>query len=199
MKIGIVGAGSIGQALAGHMAKAGHEVIVSNSRGPETLAGLVRQLGPQARAGTRQEAAAADVVMLSVPWEQVPEALSGLPAWNGRILVDATNPVLLPGFRLADLGGRTSSEVVASLAPGARVVKAGNTLLAAVLAADPRQSGGRRVLFMSGDDAGAKTQVGDLFGKAGFATVDVGGLASGGKLQQFPGGSLPTLNLLKLD
>lgn len=199
MKIGIIGAGSIGQALAGHMAKAGHEVIVSNSRGPETLAGLVRQLGPRARAGTRQEAAAADVVMLSVPWEQVRESLSGLPAWNGRILVDATNPVLLPGFRLADLGGNTSSEIVASLAPGARVVKTANTLLAAVLAAEPRQSGGRRVLFMSGDDAGAKTEVSDLFGHAGFATVDLGGLASGGRLQQFPGGPLPTLNLLKLD
>ncbi|WP_375773344.1 NAD(P)-binding domain-containing protein [Archangium gephyra] len=199
MKIGIIGAGSIGQALAGHMAKAGHEVIVSNSRGPETLAGLVRQLGPRARAGTRQEAAAADMVMLSVPWEQVREALSGVPAWNGRILVDATNPVLLPGFRLADLGGSTSSEVVASLAPGARVVKTANTLLAAVLAAEPRQSGGRRVLFMSGDDAGAKTEVSGLFGQAGFATVDLGGLAIGGRLQQFPGGPLPTLNLLKLD
>lgn len=199
MKIGIIGAGGIGQALAGHMAKAGHEVIVSNSRGPETLAGLVRQLGPRARAGTRQEAAAAEVVMLSVPWEQVRPALVDLPAWNGRILVDATNPVLLPGFRLAELEGRTSSEIVASLAPGARVVKAANTLPTAVLSADPRQAGGRRVLFMSGDDAGGKEVVGGLFGRAGFATVDLGGLASGGKLQQFPGGPLPALNLLKLD
>lgn len=199
MKIGIIGAGSIGRALAGHLVKTGHEVIVSNSRGPETLAGLVRQLGGKARAGTRQEAAAADVVVLSVPWEQVPGSLSGLPAWNGRLLIDATNPVLLPGFRLADLGGRTSSEVVASLAPGARVVKAANTLLAALLAADPRQAGGRRVLFMSGDDAGAKQEAADLFGQVGFATVDLGSLAVGGKLQQFPGGPLPTLNLLKLD
>ncbi|QRN93543.1 NAD(P)-binding domain-containing protein [Archangium violaceum] len=199
MSIGIIGAGSIGQALAGHMAKIGHEVIVSNSRGPESLGGLVRQLGPRARAGTRQEAAKADLVMFSVPWEQVPEALSGLPAWNGRILVDATNPVLLPGFRLAELGGKTSSEVVASLAPGARVVKAANTLLAAVLAADPRQSGGRRVLFMSGDDAPAKAEVGELFGKAGFAAVDLGELAIGGRSQQFPGGPLATLNLIKLD
>jgi predicted dinucleotide-binding enzyme len=181
------------------MAKADHEVLVSNSRGPQTLAGLVRQLGPKARAATRQEAAAADVVMLSVPWETVPEALSGLPAWNGRLLIDATNPVLLPGFRLADLGGRSSSEVVASLAPGARVVKAANTLLAAVLAADPHQAGGRRVLFMSGDDAGAKTEAGNLFAQAGFATVDLGSLAVGGKLQQFPGGPLPTLNLIRLD
>ncbi|MCP3141543.1 NADPH-dependent F420 reductase [Pyxidicoccus sp. QH1ED-7-1] len=199
MVVGIIGAGSIGQALAGHMVRAGHEVIVSNSRGPESLAGLVRQLGPRTRAGTRQEAAKADIVVLSVPWEQVPGALADLPPWNGRILIDATNPVLLPGFRLADLGGRTSSEVVASLAPGARVVKAANTLLAAVLAVDPRQAGGRRVLFMSGNDADAMTEAGRLFGQLGFATVDLGPLATGGRLQQFPGGPLATLNLIKLD
>ncbi|NMO17112.1 NADPH-dependent F420 reductase [Pyxidicoccus fallax] len=198
MRIGIIGAGSIGQALAGHMVKSGHEVVVSNSRGPESLAGLVAKLGPGARAGTREEAAKAELVVLSVPWEQVPEALSGLPAWNGRILLDATNPVLLPGFRLADLKGSTSSEIVASLAPGARVVKAANTLLAAVLAADPRHATGRRVLFMSGDDAGAKTEVRGLFEKVGFAPIDLGPLANG-KLQQFPGGPLAVINLLKQD
>jgi predicted dinucleotide-binding enzyme len=98
MKIGIIGAGGIGQAFAGQVAKAGYEVIASNSRGPESLADLVKQLGPRAKAGTRQEAAQADVVVLSVNWPQVPAALSDLPAWNGRILIDATNPVLQPGF-----------------------------------------------------------------------------------------------------
>ena len=100
---------------------------------------------------------------------------------------------------MADLNGSTSSEIVASLAPGARVVKAANTLLRAVLAADPNEAGGHRVLFMSGDDAAAKAEVNDILGKVGFATIDLGGLASGGRLQQFPGGSLPTLNLIKLD
>jgi predicted dinucleotide-binding enzyme len=198
MKIGIIGAGGIGQAFAGHVAKAGYELIVSNSRGPESLSDLVKRLGPRARAGTREEAAKADLVFVSVRWEQVPEALSGLPPWAGRILIDATNPVLQPGFRLAELNGRTSSEVVASLVPGARVVKTGNTLLRDVLAQDPRQNGGRRVLFMSGDDADAKGQVRAILEKAGFAAIDLGGLASGGKLQQFPGGPLPTLNLIKL-
>jgi 8-hydroxy-5-deazaflavin:NADPH oxidoreductase len=150
MIIGIIGAGGIGQALAAHIAKAGYKVIVSNSRGPESLTAVVSQLGPNAKAGTRQEAAQADVVVLAVPWEQLRAALSDLPAWNGRILIDATNPVVQPGFRLADLGGRTSSEIVASLVPGARVVKVANTLLRAVLAADPNQAGGHRVLFMSG-------------------------------------------------
>jgi 8-hydroxy-5-deazaflavin:NADPH oxidoreductase len=199
MNIGIIGAGGIGQAFAAHVARAGYEVIVSNSRDPESLAGLVRQLGPRAKAGTRQEAARADVVVVAVQWEHLRAALSDLPAWNGRILIDATNPVLQPGFRLAELNGSTSSEIVASLAPGARVVKVANTLLRAVLAADPKQAGGRRVLFMSGDDAAAKADVSGILDKVGFATIDLGGLASGGRLQQFPGGPLPTLNLIKLD
>lgn len=198
MTIGIIGAGGIGQAFAGQVAKSGYKVIVSNSRGPESLTEVVSQLGPHAKAGTRQEAAQADVVVLAVPWEQLRAALFDLPAWNGRILIDATNPVVQPGFRLADLGGSTSSEVVASLVPGARVVKVANTLLRAVLAADPNEAGGHRVLFMSGDDAAAKADVSSILENVGFATIDLGGLASGGKLQQFPGGPLPTLNLIKL-
>ncbi|MGH7463508.1 MAG: NADPH-dependent F420 reductase, partial [Longimicrobiales bacterium] len=153
MKIGIIGAGGIGQAFAGHAVSAGYDTILSNSRGPESLTAVVSELGPRAKAGTRDEAALADVVVLSVNWPQVRAALADLPAWNGNILIDATNPVLQPGFRLAELNGSTSSEIVASLAPGARVVKAGNTLLRAVLAADPNEAGGHRVLFMSGDDA----------------------------------------------
>jgi 8-hydroxy-5-deazaflavin:NADPH oxidoreductase len=136
---------------------------------------------------------------ISVPWDQVHAALGDLPAWNGRVVIDATNPVLQPGFRLAELNGSTSSEVVASLVPGARVVKTANTLLRDVLAADPRQNGGRRVLFMSGNDADAKGQVKAIFERAGFAMVDLGELAIGGRLQQFPGGPLATLNLIKLD
>jgi len=199
MKIGIIGTGGIGQALAHHVAKAGYEIIVSNSRGPESLTGSVGKLGPRATAGTRQEAARAEVVVLAVPWEHVRAALSDLPPWNGRILMDATNPIIEPDFRMAELKGSTSSEIVASLAPGARVVKVANTLLRAVLAADPNEAGGHRVLFMSGDDAAAKGEVNGILGKVGFATIDLGGLASGGRLQQFPGGPLPTLNLIKLD
>ena len=199
MNIGIIGTGGIGQALAGHIAKAGFETIVSNSRGPESLAALVSKLGPRAKAGTRQEAAQADVVVLAVPWVHVRAALSDLPPWNGRILMDATNPIIEPDFQVADLNGSTSSEIVASLALGARVVKAGNTLPRAVLAADPNEAGGHRVLFMSGDDAAAKAQVDSVLSKIGFATIDVGGLVSGGRLQQFPGGTLPALNLIKLN
>src|SRR6266850_5470724 len=199
MTIGIIGAGGIGQAFAAHMAKAGYEVIVSNSRGPESLAEVVRQLGPRAKAGTRQEAAQADVVVVAVRWPQLRAALSDLPPWNGRILIDCTNPIVKPGFPLPELNDSTSSEVVASLAPGARVVKVANTLPRALLAADPVQAGGRRVLFMCGDDAAAKEDVSVILDKVGFATIDLGGLASGGRLQQVPGGLLTALNLIKLD
>lgn len=198
MKIGIIGAGAIGSAFAGHFVRAGHDVLLSNSRGAEALAGLLHNLGPRARAATREEAAQADFVVLAVPWERVPAALAGLPAWNGRTLIDATNPVVQPGFRLAELDGRASTEVVGSLATGARVVKAGNTLLAAVLARDPREADGRRVLFMCGDDADSKKAVKELLDGLGFASIDLGTLASGARLQQFPGGPLPTLNLVKL-
>jgi predicted dinucleotide-binding enzyme len=198
MRIGIIGVGAIGGAFAGHLARTGHDLLLSNSRGADALAERVASLGPHARAATREEAAQADLVILAVPWEQVPAVLAGVPPWNGRILMDATNPVVQPGFRLAELGGRTSTQVVASLAPGARVVKAGNTLLAAVLAADPRQAGGSRVLFMCGDDAPSKGVVKELLTDVGFAPVDLGRLAIGAQLQQFPGGPLPTLNLVRM-
>ncbi len=132
-----------------------------------------------------------------MPWSELHAALSDVPAWRGRILIDATNPVNQPDFRLAELNGRTSSEIVASLAPGEHVVKVANTLPVVLLSADPNQAGGHRVLFMSGDDADAKTTVIEMLQKAGFAVVDLGALATG-RLQQFPGGSLPTLNLIKL-
>ena len=199
MRIGIVGGGGIGQAFAGQVVKAGYEVIISNSRGPESLADVVKQLGPPTKAGTRQEAAQADVVVVAVRWPQLRAALSDLPPWNGRILIDCTNPILKPGFPLPELKDSTSSEIVASLAPGARVVKVANTLPRALLATDPVQAGGHRVLFMSGDDGAAKEEVAVILDKAGFATVDLGGLASGGRMQQVPGGLLTELNLIKLN
>lgn len=196
--IGIIGAGAIGQAIAKQLVRAGLNVTLSNSRGPASLADLVEQLGPNANGGTVQDAAAADIVFLSVQWGQLQSALANVPPWNGRIVIDATNPVILPDYRLAELGGRNSSEVVTDLVPGARLVKAFNTLLAAALASDPNQAGGKRVLFLSGDDAAAKVAVGQLIDHLGFAGIDLGSLAVGGKLQQYPGGPLPALNLIQL-
>jgi len=198
MAIGIVGAGKIGRALAKHLTRSGFDVIVSNSRGPESLRPLVAELGPKAKAGTTAEAAAAPVVFLAVTWEQLPTALSNLPDWKGRIVVDTTNPYVAEGtgIRLVDLRGKTSSEVVAEMVPGARLVKAFNTLFQAVLASDPGEAGGRRVIFFSGDDAKAKQEVAALIDKIGFAPVDLGGLVEGGKMQQ-AGRPLAGLNLLR--
>lgn len=195
--VGIIGAGAIGRAMAKRLVAAGIDVILSNSRGPESLGPVVDALGPRSRAGTRQEAASADIVFVSVNWSRLEDALDGID-WNGRILIDANNPVLLPGYRRAELGGRNSSQVLTDLASGARVVKAFNTLLAPVLASEPQQAGGRRIVFLSGDDREAKGVVAGLADRLGFATIDLGSLEVGGNLQQFPGGPLPALNLVKL-
>jgi predicted dinucleotide-binding enzyme len=198
MTIGIIGSGAIGTAFARTLARAGIEATISNSRSPDSLKELVRELGPAIKAGTREEAARADIVFIAVNWTKLPAALAGLPDWNRRIVIDANNPIEAPLFKPIDLKGRVSSEVVAGLVPGARIVKAFNHLRADVLAADPRADGGRRVLFYSGDDNAAKAEIAALIDHIGFAGIDLGSLAVGGKLAQFPGGPLPNQNLVKV-
>lgn len=196
--IGIIGAGAIGSAFAKALSRQGIELVIANSRGPETLASLVAELGPTARAGTREEAAAQPIVLVAVNWSKLPAALAGLPDFGGRIVIDANNSIEAPSFKAVDLQGRTSSEVFAEWVPEARVVKAFNHLQARFLDSDPAAAeGGRRVLFFSGDDAGAKAQVAALIDQLGFFGIDLGELSVGAKLVQFPGGPLPTLNLVK--
>ena len=197
MTIGIIGSGAIGTAFARTLARAGIEATISNSRGPESLNELAK-LGPSIKAGTREEAARADIVFTAVNWTKLPAALAGLPEWSGRILIDANNPIEAPLFKPVDLKGRVSSEVVADLVPGWRVVKAFNHLRAEVLARDPRSDGGRRVLFYSGNDSAAKAEVAALIDRIGFVGIDLGSLTVGGKLAQFPGGPLPNQNLVKV-
>jgi 8-hydroxy-5-deazaflavin:NADPH oxidoreductase len=191
MNVGIIGAGRLGQAMARTALRAGRPIAIANSRGPDTLASLVSTLGEGARAGTVEEAANAPIVVIAVPWPRVPEAVQGLH-WDGRIVIDATND-----FDPSDLNGQTSSQVLADLVPSARVVKAANTLGAAVLGSDPHEAGGRRVIFLSGDDAEAKSEVSALFEDAGFVAIDLGGLITGGAMQQL-GGPLAGVNLIKL-
>lgn len=198
MSIGIIGSGAIGAAFARTLARAGIAAGISNSRGPDSLEGLVRELGPSITAVSGEEAARADIVFVAVNWTKLPAALARLPAWNGRIVIDANNAIEAPLFQPVDLGGRVSSEVVADFVPQARVVKAFNHLRAELLATDPGSNGGRRVLFYSGDDAAAKAEVAALIERLGFAGIDLGSLAAGGKLAQFPGGPLPNQNLIKL-
>jgi predicted dinucleotide-binding enzyme len=197
MTIGIIGAGNIGLAVATTLARAGIAATIANSRGPDSLEGSVRHL-PTIKAGTREEAATADIVLIAVNWSKLQAAVTGLPAWDGRIVIDANNPVEAPLFKPIDLQGLVSSQVVAGLVSGARVVKAFNHLRAEVLASDPRADCGRRVLFYSGDDKSAKAEVGTLIDQIGFAGIDLGPLALGGKLTQFPGGPLPNQNLVRI-
>ena len=195
---GIIGSGNIGQTVARHLIKAGHTVILSNSKGPGSLKDLAKSLGGGAKAGSVREAASADIVLLSLPWGEVP-SLTGIIDWNNKIVIDATNHFITyaPDFQVADLEGKSSSEVVASLLPGARIVKAFNTLYFKILGKDPHEAGGKRVLFVSGDDAAAKTEVRKLIESLGFATIDLGTLDNGSKLQQAKG-SVATLNLIQL-
>jgi predicted dinucleotide-binding enzyme len=169
--------------------RAGRSVLIANSRGPESLSAVASELG--ASAGTVADAAASDVVVIAVPWDRVPGAVQGLE-WNGQVVIDATND-----WGADDLNGRTSSEIVADLVAGARVVKAANTLGAEVLGSDPQEAGGRRVIFVSGDDADAKADVVALFEDAGFAAIDLGELATGGAMQQIHH-PLAGVNLIRL-
>ena len=190
-RVGIIGAGRIGQAMARTALRAGRSVAIANSRGPESLTSMVSALGDGVWATTVQQAAAARIVVIAVPWPRVQQALKGLE-WSGQIVIDATND-----FEPSDLNGSTSSEVVADLVRGARVVKAANTLAAAVLGSDPQEAGGRRVIFLSGDDVDAKAEVISLFEDAGFFTIDLGALITGGAMQQL-GAPLAGVNLVRL-
>jgi predicted dinucleotide-binding enzyme len=194
--IGIIGAGRLGQALARTARRADRPVVIANSRGPESLSSVVDALGAGITAGTTHDAARCSIVALAVPWTSIQDALAEL-SWSGEIVIDATNAVQIPSLEPLSLGGLTSSEIVTQLVPGARLVKAANTSAADVLGADPREAFGRRVMFVSGDDAEAKRAVGELFDAAGFFPIDIGDLVTGGAMQQ-AGGSLAGHNLVRM-
>jgi hypothetical protein len=189
MKIGFIGAGAVAQSLARSAIQAGHDVVLSARRGPQALRDIVAGLGPRASADTVEEVARLDLVMLAVPWLQVPSALEGLPDWAGRILVDTTNPFTQyePELVLADLGNTGASEIVAAHAPGARVVKAFNAIRMEHYDKGPKFHDGKRVIFVSGDDKDAKAVVIGLVKEFGYAGVDLGGLVAGGRIQQAGG------------
>ncbi|MET4291180.1 putative dinucleotide-binding enzyme [Bradyrhizobium sp. LB8.2] len=187
MNYAILGSGAIGTALTRRFVAMSIDVALANSKGPESLAGLVSELGPIVKPVTASEALRADVVILAIPFDAVRGAVEGVE-WDRRIVVDATNAIDFPAFSPRDLKGRPSTDIIAEAVSGARVVKAFNTLPAAVLGADPAVLGGRRVLFVSGDDQSARLAVVDLVDRLGFAAVDLGGIAEGGRAQQFGGG-----------
>lgn len=189
MEIGTIGAGTFAQAFARRALKAGHRVKLGNSRGPDSLREIVRRLGPGATAATTEEAAACEMVLLAVPWDYLPATLASLPKWDGQILIDGTNPFhgKAGDFTPADVGNLSTSQLVAALAPGARVVKALNHMIAPNLEADTAVGGARRVAFISADDEDAKKQVGELLKAFGYSVVDLGNLRDGGLIQQAGG------------
>ena len=214
MSIGIIGSGALGASIARAFAAKGIGATISNRRGPASLASLAEELGPSIKVGTVHEAAAAEIVIVAVRWVDIPSALSGLPAWNGRIVIDATNavrflepnspeandpsnPLAAFGIKTVDLGGRHSSQVFSEFVPGARVVKAFNHLEAQALV-QPDIAGGQRALFYSGDDAAAKGVVRKLLESVGYFAVDLGSLDVGGPLTSLPFGALGMSNFVKV-
>ena len=191
MKIGIIGSGNIGGTAARLFAEAGHDVALSNSRGPQSLRELVGSVGPKARAATPEEAASfGEVVLLAIPW-RLRRELPKAEKFEGKIVIDAMNPYSAAG-RVEDLGSKTSSGEVARQLPGARLVKAFNTLYYQHLAKFGRKDlplEKRHPIFLAGDDAEAKRSVSRLIEEIGFAPIDTGSLAEGGRRQQ-PGSDI---------
>ncbi|HEY7405165.1 MAG TPA: NADPH-dependent F420 reductase [Candidatus Angelobacter sp.] len=186
MKIGILGAGNIGATAARLFIASGHEVAVSNSRGPDSLKSLVEELGPRAHAMSIDDASRfGEVVLLAVPW-RTPEALPHPDLLRGKIVIDAMNPYR-PDGGFYDLAGSTSSEEVLKRIPGARLVKAFNTIYYVHLAGRGRKdlpATERHTIYVAGDDAEAKRVVAGLIEEIGFAAIDTGSLREGGRMQQ---------------
>ncbi len=194
MNYSIIGSGHVGKALAQRFARSGVPVTIANTRGPESLAALALELGPAVIAGSLQDALAADIIILAVPFAAHQEVARTSADWRGKIVIDAMN------FRepsLAPLGGLQSSDFVARSLPGAKVVKTFNQLPAALLASDPHGSGGRRVMFVAGNHDDANSEVASLVGSLGFAAITLGRIDEGGNLLRFRG-PLVLHNFIKL-
>ena len=186
MEIGILGSGNIGGNAARLFARAGHHVRIANSRGPESLRPLISEIGGNAEAATAQAVVdASDVILIAIPWTKREEALGELDGWDEKIVIDAMNPYT-EDFEIEDLGSKTSTEFTRALVPGARVVKAFNTIYYKRLANDGKAKGeqGRLAIPVASDDPAAKRVVMDLVDAIGFDPIDNGELVEGGRRQQ---------------
>lgn len=195
--IGLIGAGHIGSQLARLAVKNGYQVVISNSRGPESLATLVAELGPKARAATADEAAkAGDIVVVTVPlknYRQVPVA-----PLAGKIVIDTNNYYPDRDGRIPELDNEstTTAELLQKHLPASKVVKAFNHIYAAALTTDGQPSGSknRRALAIAGNDQAAKATVAQLIDKFGFDTVDLGRLEESWRIQRDTPGYGPRRN-----
>jgi len=199
--IGLIGAGHIGAQVARLAIAAGHNVVLSNSRGPDTLSALVKELGPKARAATPAVAAqAGDIVVVTVPlknYRSVPvEPLAG------KIVIDTNNYYPERDGQIPELDNEstTTAELLQAHLRKSKVVKAFNHIYAAQLTTDGRPAGtpNRRALVIAGDDESAKATVADLLDSFGFDTVDAGPLAEGWRIQRDTPGYGPQHNAEQL-
>jgi predicted dinucleotide-binding enzyme len=185
--IGLIGAGHIGSQVARLAVASGYDVVISNSRGPQTLSALVEELGARARAGTALDAAqAGDIVVVTIPlknYRQVPvEPLAG------KVVIDTNNYYPERDGHIPELDDEstTTSELLQAHLPKSRVVKAFNHIYAAELTThgQPAGSRNRRALVIAGDDPQAKKTVAQLLDQFGFDTVDAGPLREGWRIQR---------------
>jgi len=184
MSYAIVGFGAIGQALARAFARKNIPVTVAARRGPEAIAPQAKAIGPTVTASSLEDALKAQVVILAIPFSEI-AGLASLTNWRGKTVVDPTNAINFPDFTPTDLGGKFSSSLVQENLSDARVVKAFNTIPAAILAQSPEEDGGRRVVFLSGDGPDARKDVSALIDDLGFAPIDLGSLQDGAPQQCF--------------
>ena len=199
MSYALIGFGKIGHALAKAFGRKGIEVSVATTRDPESFASAAASIGPTIIPKKLAEAVKADIVFLAVRFESHPDVAKALPTWQGKIIVDVTNAYGVP---LEKLGGQPSARFVAQAFTGGKLVKGFNHLGAAILDQDPAVHGGRRVVFLAGDDDGAAAEIGVLAEKLGFAPIKLGGLSEGGLLVQARGNSWGQLifkDLVKFD
>ena len=181
MTYSIIGTGNVGKALARQFARSGTAVGIANTRGPDSITSMAKELGDKVVPLTLQEALKADVIILAVPFWAHRDVAKAAPTWQGKVVIDATNAYGVP---LSDLDNLPSSAIVAKALPGAHLVKAFNHLPAGVLAQEPVTAAGRRVIFLSSDDEGATAAVAALVEKLGYAPVSLGRITEGGQLVQ---------------
>jgi predicted dinucleotide-binding enzyme len=199
--IGLIGAGKIGSQVARLAVKSGYDVIVSNSRGPDTLSGLVKELGARARAATPAEAARqGDIVVVTIPLKHYREV--PVEPLAGKVVIDTNNYYPQRDGHIPELDDEstTTAELLQAHLPRSKVVKAFNHIYAAQLTTDGRPAGttDRRALVIAGDDADAKKTVTHLLDQFGFDTVDAGPLAEGWRIQRDTPGYGPRRNAEEL-
>jgi 8-hydroxy-5-deazaflavin:NADPH oxidoreductase len=186
MKLSILGSGRVAYSVARRAIAAGHEIVIGSSDPSKIDREKWVEL-PSVKFTSISEAGLDDVVLLAVPWEHVDHILEQIPTWDRRILIDATNPFVGTPLRLLDLGGQNASLLISKKAPGAEVVKAFNSIKMEIFDLGPKVKNGTRILFVSGDERRAKERVIDFIESLGFKTIDLGGLAEGGLIQQAGG------------